>query len=187
MSNSKSYDRQPEETDIMFDGFVIYRNLGPLRSLTAAYQIYCDRSQKSRAKSKKVPNQPGGHFRRWSSDNNWPDRARDWDKDEEERLRKVLVEHDEKNYIKEIGEFRKLQVESGKLGVQIALKIKSDVAVYLGMAQKNKQTHPIANLREAEQMARILNMVEGKSSDQWSRGLLLNELIAELEGGSDRS
>ena len=186
MSDFKTYSRLDSEGDVAWACFLAYKDLEPPRSITAAYEAYCkihgkgNRGQK-KAKGNAKP-QASGAFNRLAKQNNWESRARDFDRDEEDRKRKLAIEHDEINYIKEISEFRKLQVESGKLGVQISLKIKSDVAVYLKMAKANDRTTKIATLREAEQMARILNMVEGKSSDQWSRGLLLNELIAELEG-----
>jgi hypothetical protein len=188
MSDSKSHRRLDHESDQMWAIFKIYRDLGEDRCAEHAYYIYMERSGKSKARVEKARSAKrmavSGSVVRWRRDNHWDDRCREWDLDEETRLRKITHEHDEKKYIEEISEFRELQVDSGKKGVQIALKIKNDLAVFLKMAESNAQTRLISTLREAEQMARILNMVEGKSSDQWSRGLLLNELIAQLEGDS---
>lgn len=179
MTEKKSYDRRDNESDAQWLGFTIYRDLGSVRTMTAAYHIYLEKTGRSAKRSTEVSG-VSSSFRRWSKESRWDDRVRDWDLDEEARFREVQIREGEERYVKELQEFRELQISSGKLGVQLALKIKSDLAVFCNIQKPNPKTRTIASLTEAERYARILSSIEAKSTEQWSKGLSIEELMKVL-------
>ena len=180
MPEKKSYDRRDDESDAQWLGFTIYRGLGSARSMTATYDIYLEKTGKSQARLQKVSG-VSGTFRRWAKEGDWIDRVRDWDLDEETRLREIQIKEEGEEYTKELREFRSLQISSGKLGVKLALKIKSDLAVFCNIQKANDKTKKIDSLTDAERYARILTSIEAKSSEQWSKGLSIEELMKALE------
>jgi len=71
------WDQQPDEPDEAYGRFLIYRGLGPGRSVQRSYQTYLNtfRNAGGRPKTPQVP----GH---WSDDSarwRWVDRAHAWD------------------------------------------------------------------------------------------------------------
>lgn len=60
----RSWDRQPGETSKAYEAFVIYRDAGPARSVRFVSEQL--------SKSQTV-------IKRWSSGNNWVERAAEWD------------------------------------------------------------------------------------------------------------
>lgn len=185
MTEKKSYDRRESESDAQRLGYTIYQGLGPSRTLSEAYSQYLEKAGKSRKKQGKavssVSLQPSGSFARWAKENDWDDRAKDWDLDEEARFREIQIKEEAGEYTKDLREFQKLQISSGRLGVQLALKIKSDLAVFCNIQKANPKTKTIESLPDAERYARILTSIEAKSSEQWSKGLLIEELMKALE------
>lgn len=87
-NNPKPWERQPDETPKPFEAFCIYRDLGVNRSIA---QVAAKLS-----KSEQL-------MKRWSSANNWVERAAAWD-DEQERIERVAAE---KERIKAIKSMRK--------------------------------------------------------------------------------
>lgn len=76
----RPYDQQPDETLAAYRRFLFYRNLGPTRSLEAAYQSYQDSLPQKAAKSGKKRSIPGS----WMADSaryRWTERATIWDID----------------------------------------------------------------------------------------------------------
>lgn len=68
------WERQEDESDAAYTRFLIYRNLGPSRSLDAAYRA----SLGDAAKRRKPPRVSG----QWQDDSaqfHWPERAAAWD------------------------------------------------------------------------------------------------------------
>lgn len=76
----KPWEQLPEEPDAAYTHFLIYRNLGPARSLDAAYRVF-----KGATKRGKRLQAPSG-WGRESAQYDWVSRAAAWDVD-------VLVEH----------------------------------------------------------------------------------------------
>lgn len=80
------------DTDKSYNAFKIYRDLGPKRTLEAAYAVH-----KAGNRSKEAP----GFWKKWGRNGNWTERARAFDAENdrinaEERRRKSQSEHDEK-------------------------------------------------------------------------------------------
>lgn len=70
MSSRAPWERQPGETDAAWRAFVVYRDLGPDRTLLEAYrQRYC----------KETATNPAGHVTAWASAHRWVNRARSYD------------------------------------------------------------------------------------------------------------
>ena len=65
------------DTPKSYQGFSSYRDLGPTRSLDAAYQVYMHQTSKKTA---------SGYFNKWSTTGNWVDRALAFDL-ERDRIR----------------------------------------------------------------------------------------------------
>lgn len=72
-SPPKSWDRQPGEPAAAYARFLIYRNLGPGRTLNAAYWVYTGAPEGTARRP--AP----GSWHRDSAMWNWPSRASDWD------------------------------------------------------------------------------------------------------------
>jgi hypothetical protein len=70
MSNLWEYN--PDlDTIKSFKAFCVFRDLGPARSIEAAYRIY----NENKARTKQAP----GHFKLWAANNNWDARAAAFD------------------------------------------------------------------------------------------------------------
>lgn len=69
------WERQEGETAKAFQAFCCYRDLGPKRTLPAAYAAYKGRGIGGKA-AKRAP----GFFERWGSQHNWVERAEAFDK-----------------------------------------------------------------------------------------------------------
>ena len=65
------WDRLVTEGDAAYAAFLVYRNLGPTRSLSVAYAMH--------TKSKPGEKQVGGSWRKWCAANRWPERSAAWD------------------------------------------------------------------------------------------------------------
>lgn len=80
-SAPKPWDQQPEEPNESYGRFLLYRNLGPGRSLQLAYSTFVAqfRNATDAAKSPKKPQQVPGHWNDVSAQWSWVDRASAWD------------------------------------------------------------------------------------------------------------
>ncbi len=88
-----SYERTEGETPKAYQAFTVYRNMGATRSLDrVAAEIYGTELTQKRHRNR-------SQISTWSRQNNWVDRCRDWDREEEllrrERQREIdIAEHD---------------------------------------------------------------------------------------------
>lgn len=173
MPEKKSYDRRNEESDSQWLGFLAYRDLGLGRTVEAAWVEYCKKRYKAKGESGKAKSGASGSFNKWVHLHDWPDRARDWDIDEEARQRELVIAADSQKYIAQLSEFRETQVNSGKAGVAIGLSIKNKMAKFL--TDYKPQT-----IVDVERLARILAIVE-KSGDSWGKALGIEQLLERLK------
>ncbi len=82
MAEPKLWDQQKGETDGAYSHFLIYRNLGPARSIEAAYFLcssIASNRAKSRRGSKPASNRASGQWAKESEQFNWQARAHAWD------------------------------------------------------------------------------------------------------------
>lgn len=71
------WDKVPGETDESYTRFLLYRNIGPTRSLRRAYFLYLREYDGFRGVMKGV--RPPGSWQEECRDNFWPERAAAWD------------------------------------------------------------------------------------------------------------
>lgn len=128
----KSYDRQNGETIKAYAAFCIYRDMGITRTIEkTAEKYYKPDPSQSKASCRST-----SQLRLWSSANNWVERCKDYDRDEEilerERVRlRNIAEHD-----RELEQFRQSNKAMGsalmamgarlmKIGDKVAKEIES--------------------------------------------------------------
>lgn len=70
MANSWEFDKKLD-TAKSYQAFAFYRDLGPTRSIAAAFALYRPQANNKAA--------PSGHFNQWSTAGNWVDRAFEFD------------------------------------------------------------------------------------------------------------
>lgn len=89
MSDSATWERQPEEPNDWFDRFLLFKRLGSGRSLLAAYNEY--RAAKKQPKANSAP----PTWRKAAKDWNWKNRAEAWDTRSQQKAEKTWakVEH----------------------------------------------------------------------------------------------
>lgn len=165
----KPYDRRDGEDDLYWLAFNCYRDLGPGRTLEAAYTEYFRRKGKAR-KSKGI----SSSFHSWSIRFAWDERCRAWDDEAEARMRVVRQAQEEEKYLAEIGDYRDMQIRGGKAGVAAAVKAMQLIAVYLS------QNPSVDSIADAERLARIAGIAK-ESALQWARGLHIEELLKEIQ------
>ena len=105
-----SYDRQPTETPKAYTAFTMYRNMGVTRSLDkVAAEIYTVVSPQKRRRNIR-------QIETWSSQWDWVDRCRDFDRDEELLRRERQRQRDVEEYDRKLELFRQ-QNESVGMGL----------------------------------------------------------------------
>jgi hypothetical protein len=75
------WERQPLETQSQWDAFLVYRELGTNRSVSAAF----------RARSGRKGVAPG-RWRAWAQENHWVERAAAWDRELDRLARRAQVD-----------------------------------------------------------------------------------------------
>jgi hypothetical protein len=79
---SEAWERQSSETDDAFAAFVLYRDLGPSRTIEQAHDAYLQRNKhkaKERVRSGKKKGQGPTHWADWSARFKWVERVRAYD------------------------------------------------------------------------------------------------------------
>ncbi len=77
-NDSKPWDQQQGESKEAYARFLIYRNLGPARSIDVAYAAAQSLAAK-RVKSRQPAKRASGQWMKDSVNYNWPERAAAWD------------------------------------------------------------------------------------------------------------
>ncbi len=86
VTEAASYERQQGETREAYDAFCAYRDLGPKRSVDAAYNSVRQSSGKSAAK------RAGGTWWKWAAENEWKRRSEAFDDDDDRKRREQASE-----------------------------------------------------------------------------------------------
>ncbi len=111
----KPWDQQAGESDEQYAQFLIYRNLGPARSLDVAYRSVNstatnrDKSRKGKKTSKNVPTatvRASGQWAKNATAFNWAERAAAWDVD----MLKVTVPNAVAAVFQAIDDFAKVTI-----------------------------------------------------------------------------
>lgn len=149
-TKAEPWERQEGETPKQFEAFVKYRDMGEDRSL--------QKVANELAKSRQL-------LTRWSSANNWVERCRAWDNEQDRLLRLEQV--------KDIKKMRKRHADTGTLMVAVAQK-----ALQKMIDPKTKE------LREDITSNEIARLVEvGSKLERLSRGDV-GDVIEERQGES---
>lgn len=83
------WDRLPGEGTRAYHAFLIYRDLGPARTLEEVYRVVQETTKSKRSRGKSPTTHASGRINGWSSSWNWVERARAWDRhvqDERDRI-----------------------------------------------------------------------------------------------------
>jgi hypothetical protein len=73
------WEQREDESDAAYVRFLIYRSLGPARSLVAAYQVVEPKATKRNKKQQGNNQQVSGQWTKDSAQFDWPARASAWD------------------------------------------------------------------------------------------------------------
>lgn len=104
---SEAYDRQEGESSKAFAAFCSYRDLGPSRSVDAAYCLHSGAEPGTK--------QASGNFKRYATTQNWVERSAKFDAAIDAQNRQMLMERNKAEYNEKVEKYRK-QTESLGLG-----------------------------------------------------------------------
>lgn len=111
-----SWERMPHESSKAYQAFMLYRDLGPGRSLTAAHKAH-----------KAGAHGASGQWTRWSSAHEWKRRAEDYDIWHERQLR---IER-EKEHREELKSYRERQKKLAQVSLSAATALLSKAGARL--------------------------------------------------------
>jgi hypothetical protein len=111
-------DRLPAETDRQYLAYTCYRDLGLARTALAAQRIYDQKTGKGERTSPKKTR--SGSFDNWSRQNNWEERARDWDLTQGQKRVEMLEQVDRNNYMASLEAFQQSIETIGKSSLAVA-------------------------------------------------------------------
>lgn len=177
----KSYDRQDGETIKAYAAFCIYRNLGTGRT----HEKVCEKIYS--AEDRQNPCRNVRQVRAWSSANNWIDRCKDYDRDEEilerERIRsRNIDEHD-----RELEQFRQSNKAMGSallaMGARL-MKIGDRVAREIEGKEKITAADLDTFLKLPASVKAIANFAT-IGGDLIADGLLIRQMLAKLKEGGE--
>ncbi len=92
--NSRSYERQAGESGASYAAFCLYRDLGPQRSVDAAYTLYLSKGRQpggNREGKSALKNAPGRWWQ-WASEMDWKIRCEAFDEEREREDRETAIE-----------------------------------------------------------------------------------------------
>ena len=157
-----AWDRQTGETNRAYAAFLLYRDMGPLRSLRKA----ADRFYNIKSESKQH------QFLRWSTANNWVARCEAWDMEEERdrvtRQREEIRLMDDR------------QSKYGKGIQEIAMSNVYAITGHIAKDRKGKLINATINIEEARKLFET-----GLKAERIARGEV-TEISERKHGGEIR-
>lgn len=171
-SECKVYDRQPGERELPWLGFQCYLDLGPGRTMDAAYEKYRQSIGKvsaSRATS---------HFLKWAADYQWRDRVEAYDRDQAVADRQLKEDILGDEYRSQVEKLQNSQLIAGQLNLESMMHISKKIR---DMVRERSFTEDKSGLmsRNLEALARSLRIMQEIGSQQYSAALGLDQLLAE--------
>ena len=145
----KPWDRQDGETNRAYNAFLTYRNMGPIRSLPRAAEIFyrLDKVSKTSAKLKQ--------FWRWSSANSWVARCEAWDAEQNSAWQLEQRES--------IKQMNKRQATYGETMAKVGM---SNVLVLSGIEEKGKASFSLEESRRLlETGTRVERVARGEVTE----------------------
>lgn len=183
-AENKSYDRQGKETIKAYAAFCLYRDMGVDRTLKQTEKKYYAAGDGQTSRITKNIRQ----IQLWSSANNWVDRCKDYDRDQqlilrEHTTRKNIEEHD-----RELEQFRQSNKAMGSallaMGARL-MKIGDRVAREIEGKEKITAADLDTFLKLPASVKAIANFAT-IGGDLTADGLLIRQMLEKLkEGGNE--
>lgn len=179
----KSYDRRENETIKAYAAFCIYRDMGVGRTHEKTAEIY----YKPEGSQSKATCRSTSQLRLWSSANNWIDRCKDYDRDEQilerERVRaRNAAQHDQ-----ELEQFRQSNKAMGSalmaMGARL-MKIGDRVAREI----ENKERITAADLDTFLKLPASIKAIANFATiggDLTADGLLIRQILEKIKEDGD--
>jgi hypothetical protein len=103
----KLQEKQPNETTKAYSAYLIHRDGGTSRSLTASYQKYMNTiAPNERETAGNSGLKPSAQYNKWVVDFDWESRLNEWDGEAAQRLQNSLLEADRDLYISKVDGLR---------------------------------------------------------------------------------
>jgi gamma-glutamyltranspeptidase len=153
------YDRLPEETSKAYEAFCVYRDMGVQRSIQKAADML----------SKSIP-----VLKRWAAQWDWAERVAAWDIDQDYLLQKEAIKSRQKEYRKELAEFRKNHLAVGKAAFKASATCVKQIMEFV------EQNQAIMTLDDASKAANIVRSLM-PVADLWAKALAVDKLLERLQ------
>jgi hypothetical protein len=114
------------ENSKQHSAYLMYKNLGVGRTLTASYNLYLNESGR-RTSGKVVVSKPSPTYQTWVKDFRWDERAAEWDAETAQRLRDSLLESDRDAYLAKVEQLRS-NVEDASIVLMAIAKTSTSIS-----------------------------------------------------------
>jgi hypothetical protein len=171
------------DTPKSYQGFTCYRDLGPMRSLEAAYQVY-----KHQHSIKTVP----GFFREWSWKGQWVDRATAYDLEQDRSRRERLQGEARSGYEARLEHLRSMAENLAITRLATSLRtaeiVRDTIAgLYEECALDTEEgTLHVMNSEQAKLLLVLVN-IQAKDSGTIETSLKLADEALDIQGMLDKS
>jgi hypothetical protein len=151
-------DQLPEETDLAYLAYTIFRDMGRGRTAQGAYQLYIENSPRKRPQKADKGRGVSRAFKNWMIKFNWVERAKNWDREVADRVRALAAKDGQKEYADKIEESR-LRLEEvaikGMKAAELAVNTAYKDLVKLAELQEGK-----SELMGMEELASFTSIVQ---------------------------
>lgn len=147
-------DRLPAETDRQYLAYTCYRDLGLARTLLAAQRIYDQKTGKRERTSPKKTT--SGSFDSWSKENNWEERARDWDLTQGQKRMDMLAEVERSNYMANLKAFQQSIETIGKSSLATARAAMNIAQGQVEILERESLDGKLLNKDQLENLSTVL-------------------------------
>lgn len=170
-------DRLPNETDRAWQAFQDYRDMGVSRSIAELVKQYRDRKgQKSIA-----PTKSHQTLRNWACENNWTDRVKKWDAEEERRRVEFLEKARRERWEQEVEAYRDRNKRLGAATFEVAVLLVNEASLAIKQDQKAKMT-----LDQALKGLGVVSRLAETSQSTEGTALGITQLLEEMKNGENK-
>jgi hypothetical protein len=185
-------NRLPSETTKAYSAYLIHRDSGTSRSLTASYQKYMNTIAKNeRGTAGNSGLKPSAQYNKWVVDFDWESRLKEWDGEAAQRLQDSLLEADRDLYLSRVDGLRR-EVEEASIDLMnisrtsIAVGNSRLLAIYQSLPTEGEYT-PMgrdmldeysAIVSRSVDSARILTLASDKLAEALGLARLVEGLTA---------
>jgi len=159
MPDRRPYDRLENETSKAYQAFVVYRDLGGLRTIDAVAQEL---------------NKSHALIGRWSRQHSWVERTEAWDTDQDYERQKEAIAAKRREYKQNLAEFQKNNLAVGRAAFKATATTTKQIMEFV---ERNER---IDSWDDANKAANIIKGLAGLS-DLWAKALAVDRLLERLE------